>query len=562
MRSNLCSYLKDALGDFLELLNQELVLLDPCDVEIFKKHDAVALFNIHLAMLADALSTGSSPTSDGLRERFHAEFHDIIALWHAYHLRGISLSAFIRYLQVVKRSLHQVVMTLAADETSRTRFLSVLDTQVDIIQTEIVSDWEKAGLDQHFRNLEKTNLRLSRERTTYKNIFANTSNLVIITDSHGTIIEANPKAAEIFFSKKVVGEFCGSPLDRSEKELTGFLNIFPPHQAHELPLQIDGSLYHFNLNIKPINDSLPKTSGIILILSDVTCMVDHRQMLEQRIRERTLALSKSEKLLGALFHAVGKGIILLDVDGEVVKANQQASEMYGIPLEVLVGSKFDVLTDMKGAACLRSARHKLLEGQRFNAETISIYADGTEFPCDATMTRMDLDGTPFWPVILRDITELKIMQSRIIEEKEQVEEMNVTLRNVLKSIEDDRNKSEATLKERILNSLLPGLEKVRNEENPGAREGYLLLLGEQLVSLSVGCSTELDGDLLKLSKSELKICQFIKAGLSGKEICVTLNLSFETIQTHRKNIRRKLGLRGKNNSLHQYLAARNCDFNF
>jgi PAS domain S-box-containing protein len=529
---------------------------------MFDDHDAITLFNIHLSMIADSISTGSCPTSPEFRNKFKSELRTINRLRGSYQLRGVSLGGLIKYLQALKRSLLQVAMRLAIDDADKIRFLDVLTTQADVIQDEIVTDWEKTNLDQQFQQLEKSNMQLSRERTTYKNIYASTSNLVIITDSQGTIVEANPKAATLFSSKDLVGQFCAVPLDRPEKELTRFLSIFPPHRTHELPLQIDGSLYHFNLHIKPINDSLPKASGIILILSDVTCMVDHRQMLEQRIRERTLALSQSEKLLGALFHAVGKGIILLDVDGEVIKANQQASEMYGIPLEVLVGSKFEVLTDMKGAASLRNARHKLIEGQHFNAEIISIYADGTQFPCQATMTRMDLDGAPLWPIILRDITELKIMQNRIIEEKKQVEEMNVTLRNVLKSIEEDRNKAEATLKERILNSLLPGLEKVRNEENPSAREGYLSLLREQLVSLSVGCSSELDGNLIKLSKTELKICQFIKAGLSGKEICETLNLSFETVQTHRKNIRRKLGLRGKNNSLHQYLAARNCDFNF
>jgi DNA-binding NarL/FixJ family response regulator len=35
-----------------------------------------------------------------------------------------------------------------------------------------------------------------------------------------------------------------------------------------------------------------------------------------------------------------------------------------------------------------------------------------------------------------------------------------------------------------------------------------------------------------------------------------MNLAFETVQTHRKNIRRKLGLRGKNVNLHSFLIGR------
>jgi DNA-binding CsgD family transcriptional regulator len=43
--------------------------------------------------------------------------------------------------------------------------------------------------------------------------------------------------------------------------------------------------------------------------------------------------------------------------------------------------------------------------------------------------------------------------------------------------------------------------------------------------------------------------------LGTKEICTVMNLSFDTIQTHRRNIRKKLGLSGsRETSLYAYLA--------
>ena len=45
----------------------------------------------------------------------------------------------------------------------------------------------------------------------------------------------------------------------------------------------------------------------------------------------------------------------------------------------------------------------------------------------------------------------------------------------------------------------------------------------------------------------------IALGRKTREICDLLQLSFETLQTHRKNIRRKLDLTGQRVSLYVYL---------
>lgn len=226
----------------------------------------------------------------------------------------------------------------------------------------------------------------------------------------------------------------------------------------------------------------------------------------------------------------------------------------------MIGTPLCRLTDSDGCESLKEAKERLIEGQQFQAEILSLYVDGKTFPSVMTMTRMNLDESPYWTLIVRDITEQKVLDLKLREEKLNAEEMNVTLRNVLKSIENDRKEFEQKLTERISSSILPGIEKICVEQQDEVRQGYLALLKDQLISLTGGFDHELDGDLLKLTKTELKICQFIKAGLSGKEICDAMNLSFETIQTHRKNIRKKLGLRGRSRSLHQFLVSRNCDF--
>ncbi len=120
-------------------------------------------------------------------------------------------------------------------------------------------------------------------------------------------------------------------------------------------------------------------------------------------------------------------------------------------------------------------------------------------------------------------------------------------------------KFEHGINRKIRSSLLPGIAKIAKENDEYVRSSYLNLLKSQLVALTANFEDPLDGDLLKLSKTELRICQFIRAGLTGKEICDTMNLAFETIQSHRKNIRKKLELRGKDVNLYTFLAGKNLE---
>ena len=50
-----------------------------------------------------------------------------------------------------------------------------------------------------------------------------------------------------------------------------------------------------------------------------------------------------------------------------------------------------------------------------------------------------------------------------------------------------------------------------------------------------------------LTPTELKVCTLLKSNLSTKEIAEVLNSSIHTVETHRRRIRKKLGLSGQAN---------------
>lgn len=554
MIDDILEQLDDQLDNYLELWTHHLQQSSYYE-SIFVGHsDSRQAFHTLLATLKPLESLDRSPTHQRTSQ---TEF--FVTLAHQQRASGMTTEMCIICFKAMRLAIEDLIEAVIIADHIKFKALRLLQRQTDRIETAIVGKECHDDIDQQTRDLQRVNRQLTREKNTYESIFSATSNLVLVTDNAGIIIEANPEALVFFSGQQLIGQFCGNILDLPSDTLDELLQQITPNQVHEITLTRDHFSQVFNLQALPLSKNPLSNQGIMLLLNDITCMVDHRQAMERRVSERTRALANSEKMLDAIFQSVGKGILLIDSDREIVKANQQASVIFGIPLEILIGTTFSSLTDDAGCNKLAALRENLIEGQRRHVEVTSVYVDGKTFPCEITMTRMDLDNQKFWPVIVRDTSEQLALESTLRDEKLQTEEMNVTLRNVLKSIESDRQQFEQNLTHRIRTGLLPGLEKVRHEKDDQVNTIYLDLIKAQLIALTTDFETELDADLLKLSKGELKICRFIKAGLTGKEICDAMNLSFETIQTHRKNIRKKLCLRGKDVNLHTFLINRNCD---
>jgi PAS domain S-box-containing protein len=385
-------------------------------------------------------------------------------------------------------------------------------------------------------------------------IFSATTNLVVVTNAEGMVTHLNPAAEQFFAGCDWQNVFFWDLLELPGERLTEVLAAYAPEAHHEIYLS--QAEQWFNLRLVPFLPHADKLDGFILILNDITWLVDNRQHLERLVAERTRALTNSEKMLRLIFQSVGNGILLLSDEYRIVKANQRAGQIHACSSDELIGKDLRDLTDNHGRWTLMSCVGDLSGESRISAELQVRRFDGTMLPASFTVSRVVMDGRNFWSVIVRDISRQKALQERLRLEKQQVEEMNVTLRNVMKSVDSERKDFESKLGRRIRSHLLPALDRIAKEPSESIRASYLDLVREQLIGLTSGTASEIDANLLKLSKTEMRICQFIQAGCSTKDICEAMNLAFETVQTHRKNIRRKLGLRGKNVNLHSYLIGR------
>lgn len=130
-------------------------------------------------------------------------------------------------------------------------------------------------------------------------------------------------------------------------------------------------------------------------------------------------------------------------------------------------------------------------------------------------------------------------------------ETNITLTNVLKKFEEEKKAQSENIAlniERNINPIIEQLKKSRNIDQDLIKQ---LELG--IADLSSGFYKKLVKVNYNLTPTEVKVCQLIKSGYQGKEIAEMMNLSFSTIETHKKNIRRKLDITGKAINLRVYL---------
>ena len=151
--------------------------------------------------------------------------------------------------------------------------------------------------------------------------------------------------------------------------------------------------------------------------------------------------------------------------------------------------------------------------------------------------------------------ELTEANERLAQEKSQVEGMNVTLRNVLGAVEREKRAIVEELGADIESRVLPVAERMARESSPELRASFLAVLRDELSRLCGEGGGPVPA-LFGLTPTELEVCRYLELGRGSKEIADLLNCSMETVQTHRKNIRAKLGIKGEKVNLSAFLRTR------
>jgi two-component system cell cycle sensor histidine kinase/response regulator CckA len=115
----------------------------------------------------------------------------------------------------------------------------------------------------------------------------------------------------------------------------------------------------------------------------------------------------SEELSSGLLQAAPDAILVLDI-GRIVLANDRAGQMYGWPIDELIGQSIDVLLTDDSRALMPERQRLIAEARAGSIGWIVTTArrrDGTEFPCESSTALVDTTRGRVAVAVVRDITE-------------------------------------------------------------------------------------------------------------------------------------------------------------
>jgi len=146
------------------------------------------------------------------------------------------------------------------------------------------------------------------------------------------------------------------------------------------------------------------------------------------------------------------------------------------------------------------------------------------------------------------------MEDRVRQRTYELEEANAALRVLLDNVETARRDYDERVLRQIKGLVMPNLAKLRTRlaDNP-ATLTYLDMIDDSLRSVAASMSGGLTTVFESLTPTEQEVAQMIMRGLSTKDIARTLAREPSTVEFHRNNIRRKLGLRRSGRNLRSML---------
>jgi hypothetical protein len=167
---------------------------------------------------------------------------------------------------------------------------------------------------------------------------------------------------------------------------------------------------------------------------------------------------------------------------------------------------------------------------------------------------------------VRDITEMKKLEEklqqtlddleeRVRERTAEIEEANTALRVLLKRREEDQVNLEERLQLNINELVAPLIETMKVRSAHDITRSHLDLLEARLNEIASPFLHTLLSVYRNLTPKEIRVASLIREGKNTKDMAELIGVSRLTIEKHRNNIRKKLGLIHGKTNLRSFLLA-------
>ena len=307
--------------------------------------------------------------------------------------------------------------------------------------------------------------------------------------------------------------------------------------------------FYYNV-ISPIHDG-EDIHGILGVNIDIT---------ERKLAEE--ALTESEEKFRTVTEQ-SPSMIFINKNGKVVYCNKKCEELMGYSQEEFCSLDFDFLDliSEESKRIVKSAFAKHLKGQEVETYEYRLVTKGGE-KLDAIITTklIQYEGESAILGIVTDITQRKEAEKALLDRERELEdkthdleEMNAALRILLKKRYEDKIELEEKIQFNVKKLIEPYLNDLKNTQLSSRQATLLGIIKTSFEEIISPFANNLASKYKKLTPKEIQIADLIKHGNSTKEIANSLSLSPRTIESHRKNIRLKLGIKKDRANLRTHL---------
>jgi len=306
-----------------------------------------------------------------------------------------------------------------------------------------------------------------------------------------------------------------------------------------------------SVSLRRDQDSRPV--GFLGIARDIT----HRRFIEQALRE-------SEEKYRTIIENIEDGYYEVDLTGNFTFFNNAMEQITGYSRNELMGMNNRIIMDEYNAGQVYKVFHDVYQtGMATKAVDWELRTkDGSRRFVEVSVTlKRDLNTNPVgFMGIARDITERREhMETLVAREKEleiktkDLEDLNTALKVLLERRERDKIDLEETVIGNINDIVMPYLERAKKKAADKKQIDYLVILEHNLNNITSSFFSKLATKYANLTTTEVEVANLVKHGKSIKDIADMLNISGKTVEVHRMNIRKKVGIAKTKTSLRTHL---------
>jgi len=297
-------------------------------------------------------------------------------------------------------------------------------------------------------------------------------------------------------------------------------------------------------------------------------LVKANDKLKQKISERKRAeerLRENEAEKKAILDASVDRIRLVDTAMRIVWANKTTSRELSVAPEDLTGQPCHKIFFDSDAPCSvcpstkavtsGNIEHSIMHHRHSKGIEGETYWDNYAVPI-----KNESGDVVNLIQITRNITK-QVQGEQALREREKelriktrnLEEANTALRVLLKKRDEDRTELEEKVMCNVKELVIPYLERLKKTGLDHRQTTFADILESNIDDIISPFLRRMSSRYLGLTPTEIQVANLVRQGKRTKDIAVLLDLSPKTIEDHRKNLRKKFGLKNRKANLRTHL---------